>query len=103
MTEKHLEIRMVEGHEQLVGKDPREMSPVELNELGHHQAPLRKIIREHCISCCGGAQIEVRNCSIVSCQFWPYRMNKNPFSTRKASPESLAALKAFRDSRGSDD
>ena len=90
----HLEFRSVEGVVTPVGKDPREMSVKELNAVGHEKATLRKLIRQNCISCCGEMPSEVKNCTIVSCVFWPYRMNKNPFSERKGNPAALKALHA---------
>lgn len=85
----HLEIRNLEGRPQESGRDPREMSIEELNSLGHHKTPLRKVIRANCISCCGGISSEVRSCTLVDCVFWPYRMNKNPFSERRGNPNAF--------------
>lgn len=31
-------------------------------------------IRNHCLQCAGGNQKEVRECGIVDCHLWPYRM-----------------------------
>ena len=85
----HIEIKKVEGVDTPVGKDPRAMSVSDLNELGHHKVNLRKLIRKHCVSCCGGMQSEVRHCTIIACEFWPYRMNKNPFNESKGNAGAI--------------
>ena len=89
---KGLEIKQIDGQECLIGRDPRQMSVNELNALGHVAKTPKKLIREHCIECCGDMPAEVRRCVVVKCVFWPYRMSKNPFSTRKGNPEALKAL-----------
>lgn len=73
------------------GRDPREMSVEELNELGHHKRSLLSAIRQNCIECCGGYTAEVRRCGAIECPMWPYRMNNNPFVTRQLSDEQKAA------------
>lgn len=37
-----------------------------------------KAIRAHCIECSGGEKKEVRECPIVRCTLYPYRMGKRP-------------------------
>lgn len=37
-----------------------------------------KAIREKCIDCCCGEKKEVRECNMVECPLWPYRMGKRP-------------------------
>lgn len=74
------------------GKDPRNMSSEELNNMGHIDTPLLKVIRSKCIDCCGGEQNEVRMCTAVGCQLWPYRMNKNPFRKRSLTDEQRKEL-----------
>ena len=96
---QYLEERMVEGSPAMVGRDPRQMSVAELNELGHEKTALRKLIRRNCVSCSGDSQAEVKNCVIVDCVFWPYRMNKNPFSERKGNPDAIAALAKAREAK----
>ena len=75
-----------------VGRDPREMSEDDLNALGHHKQPLRKVIREKCLDCCGQQQAEVRRCVSVTCALWPYRMNSNPFAGRDMTDEQRAEM-----------
>ena len=33
-----------------------------------------KAIREKCLDCCCGQEFEVKNCSILRCSLWRYRM-----------------------------
>jgi hypothetical protein len=80
-------LEMVNGEE--VGCDPRKMTPLELNALGHQRTPLRKVIRSKCLDCCAGSESEVRKCTAVSCVLWPYRMGKNVFSERTGNPAAL--------------
>ncbi len=37
-----------------------------------------KTIRLKCLDCCNDDYTEVRECSIVRCPNWPYRMGKRP-------------------------
>lgn len=74
------------------GKDPRKMSVKELNNLGHFKKSMTKILKEMCNSCVGAdpsgiRNIEVTRCQCVGCPLWPYRMGKNPFSTRGTMSE----------------
>lgn len=83
------------------GKDPRKMSVQELNELGHYKKSMMKIIKEMCNSCVGvdpsgQRNIEVVRCQAVGCPLWPYRMGKNPFSTRGEMSEERKAEAAER-------
>lgn len=90
-----------------VGRDPRSMSENELNECGHFKKRWVSIMRDKCLDCCGGQQIEVKRCVAVSCALWPYRTNKNPFAGREMTEEQRAAAAArlakARDARPGDD
>jgi hypothetical protein len=35
-------------------------------------------IRHHCVACSGGVHREVRECVIIDCPLYEYRMGKNP-------------------------
>jgi len=37
-----------------------------------------KSIRKYCLWCCGGSTKLVRECSMVDCPLWVYRLGKNP-------------------------
>lgn len=37
-----------------------------------------KAMRAKCLDCCCGQAKEVRNCPIIDCALWAYRMGKNP-------------------------
>lgn len=36
-------------------------------------------IRRKCLDCACGQPGEIRNCEIMSCALWPYRLGRNPF------------------------
>jgi hypothetical protein len=95
-TPKNLCVGLEENSQgETVGRDPRKMTPDELNAMGHRQAPLSKIVRAKCLDC-AHTEGEVRKCTAVGCALWPYRMRKNPFSTRVASEGSTASLEEYR-------
>ena len=91
MRPKHTEIANVEGEMGEIGRDPREMTDAELNEIGHFKRPLLAAIRQNCVDCAGGSQAEVRRCRMVACPMWPYRMNANPFTHRELTQEQREA------------
>lgn len=70
------------------GADPRDL-PREVLAQVHAPAPLLRVIREKCADCCAGQLAEVRRCTAVRCALWPYRMGRNPFSTRRGNPAPL--------------
>ena len=37
-----------------------------------------KAIRAKCLECCCGSAKEVRNCPVISCDLYPYRMGHRP-------------------------
>lgn len=69
-----------DGNE-MIGKNPREISKAVLATLGHPKS-LPKAIRAKCIDCSGGQQSEVRKCVATNCALWPFRMGRNPFHGR---------------------
>lgn len=94
---KHIE-KISDGTQ---GKDPRKMSVQELNDLGHFKKSMAKLIKENCNDCVGvdpkaQRSIEVSKCQCVRCHWWPYRMGKNPFSTRGEMSEERKAEVAER-------
>lgn len=42
-----------------------------------------KVIREHCIECCGGSASEVKLCPVTKCRLHPFRLGKNPYRTKR--------------------
>lgn len=65
------------------GRDPRKMTEQELKNMGFNDIPLLKVIRKKCLDCAGNSEAEIRRCTAVSCELWPYRMGKNPLRKRK--------------------
>lgn len=62
-----------------VGRDPREMTTAELEQLGHERMSLQKALRLRCLDCCAGSAAEVRLCVSVTCPSWPFRMGRSPW------------------------
>lgn len=54
--------------------------------MANTQSPL-KAIREKCLDCCVGSTSEVKNCPIMSCPLWSFRMGKNPFRQKRELTE----------------
>lgn len=82
-----------QGHS--IGRDPRRLSEAELSAAGIVSTPVLTAIREKCVDCSGGNLAEVAKCTAIACALWPFRMNTNPFRTRKdASQLSEAQLAA---------
>jgi hypothetical protein len=62
------------------GRDPRTMTTVDLEQLGHARVSPLRALRLKCLDCCNGSAPEVRLCPSVDCPSWPFRMAKNPWS-----------------------
>jgi len=77
-----------------IGRDPRAMTPAELQALGHAAASLTETVRAKCLDCCCGSAQEVRRCISIDCPLWPFRMGTNPW--RKPLPESERQRRAER-------
>lgn len=45
-----------------------------------------KAIKIHCKDCSGGSTFEVKNCIIIDCVLWPFRLGKNPNRKSKNQP-----------------
>lgn len=58
-------------------------------DAGHVKTPLLNVIRAFCIKCSGQVRDDVKKCTSVKCQLWPYRMGKNPFSARVGNINSI--------------
>ncbi|MGO4917461.1 hypothetical protein [Pseudogemmobacter sp. W21_MBD1_M6] len=67
-----------EGYD--VGRDPRAMTTLELETLGHVRVSPLRALRLKCLDCCNGSAPEVRLCPSVDCPSWPFRMAKNLWS-----------------------
>ena len=81
-----------------VGRDPREMTTAELEQLGHERMSLQKALRLRCLDCCAGSAAEVRLCVSVTCPSWPFRMGENPWraAPSESKREQARALTARR-------
>jgi hypothetical protein len=51
-----------------------------------------KAIRANCIDCCGGHPGLVRECQLVGCPLWPFRMGRSPFHAKASEKLRIAAL-----------
>lgn len=58
-----------------------------MNEI---KSPL-KAIHQHCIECMGNQVREVPYCNVKRCPLYPFRLGKNPYSTRHFTEEQKQA------------
>lgn len=72
---------------QLIGRDPRELKPAELEAADVPLMLAADAIRAKCVDCCAGDTSEVRKCVSISCPLWLFRMRG-----RLPSPLKAAAL-----------
>ncbi|MBD3763062.1 hypothetical protein [Rhizorhabdus sp.] len=75
---RHIGLEREDGYD--VGRDPRNMSAGELEQLGHARVSPLRALRLKCLDCCNGSAREVRLCTAVDCPSWPFRMGKNPWA-----------------------
>lgn len=90
----YMEAVELEGDTLQIGRDPRKMSPDQLNAAGHHKRPILEAIRANCLACCNDNAAEVRRCAMIQCDMWPYRMGSNPFVSRDYTDEQREAAAA---------
>jgi hypothetical protein len=83
---------------ELVGKDPRKLSPSELLLCIGAKSPLRAL-RERCLDCCVFQPAEVRKCVSIDCPSWPFRMGTNPFRAKRVLSDEQRAEASERLSR----
>lgn len=69
---------------ELVGRDPRHLTPADFAEAGVELMPTMKAVRAKCIDCSGGNAAEARKCTAVRCPLWPMRMGRFPAKLRAA-------------------
>ncbi len=55
-----------------------------------------RAIRYNCLDCAGGNQADVRECEILKCPLWPFRMGKNRPFDKKASERALQSPIGFK-------
>jgi hypothetical protein len=93
-------------HGKLVGRNPMDIDLDVLKNAGHPPrrtaalvaawsdrgdeslfAPIREVrdIRTHCLECSAGGAREVRECRIINCPFWAYRLGRNPHNPRRGT------------------
>src|SRR5689334_11994705 len=105
LTPDQLDQARVAGYEPdgdyLVGRDPREMEPAELEAMGHEAMSPMAAIRAKCLDCAGTSD-EVRRCVAMTCPSWPFRTGKNPWreisQARREAGRRLAARMAGKSS-----
>jgi hypothetical protein len=93
-----------QGHP--AGRDPREMTQVELREVGHEPMSPLQALRARCLDCCAQQAGEVALCSAVDCPAWPFRMGTDPWrkpaseARREAARRTMTELNARRNRGG---
>jgi len=84
-----------------VGRDPRRMTPAELEAIGHSRMSPLAALRAHCIECANSAE-EVRLCVRVRCSAWPFRIDADPWraptteAQRQARRRNIGHARAAR-------
>jgi hypothetical protein len=76
-----------------------ELTDEQLANLGHHKRPLSKAIRSFCLDCMGGNRAEVRRCTSVGCDLFPYRMGSNPYHGRSSGFSKSAQIEPAQPER----
>jgi len=69
--------------------DPRPMAQDEVWEMDPEPPAPLTALRARCLDCCGDSPLAVRNCMMLSCPQWAFRMGTNPF--RKPASEAQRA------------
>jgi hypothetical protein len=96
-------LKLHQGHP--VGRDPREMTPEELEAAGHEPMSPLQAHRARCLDCCAGQVNEVAVCPVVECPAWPFRMGTNPWrkpaseARREAARRTMERINAGRRKR----
>jgi hypothetical protein len=93
-------------HGKAVGRNPMDVELDVLKSAGHPPrrtaalvaawsdrgdeplfAPIKEVrdIRDHCLACSAGEQREVRECRIINCPFWAYRLGRNPHNPKRGT------------------
>ena len=75
------------SHGLAIGRDPRTMSPADLEALGHKRRSPLAALRARCVDCCADSVSEVRKCVAVNCPAWPFRIGKNPWLEKRVLTE----------------
>lgn len=79
---------------ELVGRDPRRLTPQGFTAAGIKLLPVMRAIRANCVDCCGGQPGEVRKCIRLECPLWALRMGNFPARLRAyANAQADAATK----------
>lgn len=86
------------------GRDPRRMSPADLEACGLSRQSRGDAIRAKCTDCMAGNAAEVRRCGMTDCALWPFRMGTDPWrearqltdEQRQAGAERLAKARENR-------
>jgi len=76
-----------------------QLADEQLAQLGHRKRSLAKVIRSFCIDCMGGNRAEVRRCTSVGCDLYPYRMGSNPYHGRSSGFSKPAQTEPAQDER----
>jgi len=54
-----------------------------------------KAIRANCIECSGGSLKEVRECNIINCPLWAYRMGRRPDASTRNTLNKIDEEKGY--------
>jgi hypothetical protein len=74
---------------------PQDMSPATEPKAISHDTPLRAV-RRHCLACCNGSAVEVRQCADAACPLWVYRFGKRPVHPMERRMAGTSGLRSIR-------
>jgi len=82
------------------GRDPRKLTPADLEACGIARQSRGEAIRANCVACCAGNAAEVRRCALAACALWPFRMGTDPWRAPREMSDDQRAAAAERLARG---
>lgn len=78
------------------GRDPRHMTPTDLEACGLKRQSRGDALRAKCLDCCAGSVAEVRRCALIDCALWPFRMGTDPWREPRVLSEEQRVAGAER-------
>jgi hypothetical protein len=74
------------GTSRAIGRDPRQLTPAQLEAFGHAAKTPLQALRATCLAHLGTAP-KVRQCAASACPAWPFRMGTHPFKKKIRTDE----------------
>jgi hypothetical protein len=58
-----------------------------------------KAVRRKCIDCSGGEMAEVRHCTVLRCELWPFRLGTDPNPSKTGFAKNPAPTRGIFDGK----